>query len=203
MATLDSFRPFVALEVPDCPTALMDAAMIEAARIFCFDTWLLRTDATVNTVVSQQSYTLSPASGTEVFAIRTVAQDDMTPLVPLDDPATARFSTTAGTPTRYWATTNTLHFYPIPDEVIAFNVEQVIRPTKAATTLPDSLSEFSEAVAAYARFKLMSMVNKPWSNSEGAALALKRYVDLSSRDRITNNRSLTRAAVTVASRPFA
>ena len=189
MAAFSAFRPYVMPEVPGCPQIMVDDAIRDACRRFSQDTWLITYDVPAfNTVSGTQSYTLAPPVQHEVFGVKTVVKDGEAPaLAPVPEQTITRYAADDGTPSVYWFKSPALWLHPKPNLVVSLAVEALIRPTQTALTVDDQFVEFREAVAGWAKFKLMTITGKSWYNPGGAKESYAMYTKLVSEERIRQN----------------
>ena len=180
MAAFSAFRPYVMPDVPGCPQVMIDDAIRGGCRQFAFDTWAVRYDVPAfNTVDATQSYVLTPPSQHEIFSVAVVVKDGEDPaLSPVIDHASVRYVQTAGSPTFFWYKSTALWLFPTPNVVVNLEVEAVIRPTQAATTVDDQFLEYRDAVAAWAKYKLMMVSGKSWYNPSDAKENYALYMKL-------------------------
>ena len=200
MATaLSAFAPYVQPDVDDAPLVLIEDAIRDGCRRFALDTWLFTSDVTIPTVASTQSYTVTAAALTEIIGVKTISIDGATPIEPIPEDTAKRYVQADGTPSGYWFKNDLLWTYPTPDSVVSMAVEAVIRPTQAATTVDDKFVEYREAVAAWAKYSLMSMVGKPWSNPPEAEFFHRVYTQRVGEEKARDNTG--RVAVDLRVRP--
>lgn len=199
MAAFSSFTPYVQPDVDGAPLVLIEDAIRDGCRRFALDTWLITSDVTIPTVDATQSYTVTAATGMEICGIKTISIDGAAPIEPIQEDTAKRYVQAAGTPTGYWFKNNLLWLYPTPDAVVSLAVEAIIRPTVAATTVDDKFVEYRDAVAAWAKYTLMSMVGKPWSNPPEAEFFHRVYTQWVGEAKARDNTG--RSAVDLRVRP--
>lgn len=188
MATaLSAFSPYVRPDVDGAPVPLVEDAILDGCRRFALDTWLITSDVTIPTVASTQSYTVTAAALTEILGVKTISIDGATPIEPTQEDTARRYVQASGDPGCFWFKNNLLWVYPTPDSVVSMAVEAVIRPTTAATTVDDKFVEYREAIAAWAKYSLMSMVGKPWSNTQEAEFFYRVYLRRVGEEKIRDN----------------
>lgn len=189
MAAFSAFRPYVTPEVPGCPQVMVDDAIRGGCRSFAFDTWAVRYDVPAfNTVNGTQSYVLTPPAQHEIFAVSSAVKDGVYPaLSPAPDRAVVRYVQTPGSPTHFWYSLTSLWLHPTPNVAVNLEVEAVIRPTQAATTVDDQFLEYRDAVAAWSKYKLMLAAGKSWYNPEGARENYALYMKHVGDQRVRSN----------------
>ena len=209
MSTLDQFRPYVQPSVPGCPLVLVDDTVLNACRKFSEDSWLITEDlATINTVASTQSYTLTPAQMSaldvaEVFGVKTVIRDGvLSALSPVQEVTAARYVQALGTPTCYWFADGKLYLYPTPDRVYVLTVEALTRPLQTATIVSSKYIEYRDPVTMYAKFVLMDMAGKPWTNPDDARANYAMYAQKSGEQQRKQGTGRVAAPLRVAANFF-
>lgn len=187
MAAFSAFRPYVQPDVPECPLVLVDDAIRDACRALSADTWLFHEDlVTFSTVVGTQSYVLSSAiAGVEVFGVSTIILNGSLPaILPGSYDASRRYAPVDGAASFFWFREGRLWFDARPLAVATVQVDALVRPTIAATTVDDRYVEYRDAISYWAKFKLMQMVGRPWSNPQDAQISYQFYSSLVGDQRI-------------------
>lgn len=188
MADFAAFRPYVLPEVPGCPLVIVDDAIREACRQFSADTWVITYDVpSFNTVIGTQSYSLSAPVQHEVYTVKVVVMSGSTELSPAPESTAARFIPHSGDPSRFWFKSPKLWLDAVPDKVVSLLVEAVVRPTQAAISVDDQYLEFREAIAHYAKAKLMAMTGKPWFMPDMSNSNYIAYTQITSKQRVRVN----------------
>lgn len=175
MATFSQFTPYVHPEVAGAPLPLLEDAILDGAREFASRTWVFRSQLAVSLLVGTRSYALAPSATTEVVSATALSVDGAAPAESVAPTQDMRLNPTSGTPNSYWVDGQSLMVYPTPDVAVAAIVEVATQPTQGATVIPDNYLPYRAAIAAWARYSLMKMVGQPWSNTEGAAIALTEF----------------------------
>ena len=172
--SLDDLLPDMFVELPDCPEALQKQTIRMAAREFCrlSDSYRITLDP-VDIVADQEEYTLETGCNASIHRLAWVkiVQADSTE----DD-------TTALSPSEYRLTDEcVLKLFNPPDEAITDGlvVRVALRPDFDAA-LPFSgwyIERYADSILAGAKYRLMRIPRKPWSDS-GLAMAYYRdYMD--------------------------
>jgi hypothetical protein len=189
MTAFSYFMPYITPELPDCPLVLVEDTIRDACRAFAADTWLIREDlASFSTVVGTQSYTLSPAAMTEVFGINTVVLDGELPaLLPSSDEPSKRYVPQDGRPSAFWFWDGKLWFDTNPDAVVTVEVDAVVRPTYAATSVNSKFEEYRDAIAFWTKYRLKHIPGKAWTDPQGGIASYRFYTDIVGRERIKSN----------------
>jgi hypothetical protein len=188
MATaLSAFSPYVQPDVAGAPLLMVEDAILDGCRRFALDTWLLTSDVTIPTVAGTQSYTVTAAALTEIIGVKTISIDGASPIEPVPEDTSKRYVQADGDPTCFWFKNSLLWMYPTPESVLSMAVEAIIRPTTAATTVDDKFVEYREAIAAWAKYTLMSMVGQSWSNPQEAEYFYKIYARRVGEEKMRDN----------------
>lgn len=174
MIPIADFRSEVAPDVPQCPGAMIDRAVLNAAIEFCVYTltWTkhlypmkVREDvaeyqlqvpgcALIDSVKFAQHNDIEIRPTTEMWL--TTSEDNWRPA-------------TADQVTHFFLTErDMIHLYPIPDTTAAkaLDVVVVLKPERAATELENKLyNDHLEAIGHGAKYRLKAMPGKPWSDA--------------------------------------
>jgi len=167
VTTIDNFLPMVVSELPGFDSALTLQNLRIAVREFCKDTemWTKQLDP-INEVKDQAGYTLDPDEEDSVSILRIIEVELEDGII---DP-------------HYYRMDNeiTLVFeegsIPDKDKDDAIEVKVVLRPMYNAVNIPTWMFErWGNTIMAFAKYKLMLMPRKPWSNPEMAIYYKKEY----------------------------
>lgn len=145
MTNLDQFFRRVSHVARGCPTAVLTESVLQAAEDFCERTWLWLDELDpVQTLDGQTEYTFAAPSHAAILAIKSLAIDA--------NPA----SFTSSTRNRIQLTVD-----PGGGKVLV--AKAALKPSRTAKALPDFLyTEWQDAIAAGARFKLLDMHGTEW-----------------------------------------
>lgn len=175
MASLASFAKYVRPDVPMCPEIQILDAILRAGIEFCKRTKIMQESVDVTTVIGTTSYDLTTLmeANTEPNQVLSVRRDQNSFLEASsqDDAIRYRYDAQSGTPNYFYLDNRNLVLLrePVAVETLTALVTQY--PSEAATTLPDALYQrYRLEIAAGAKFFLLSMPNKEWSNNETASL---------------------------------
>lgn len=181
MKALDEFYIEVRPEVPGCPIAVMNRALVNASIEFCDRTLTWRTEIdTQGANDGTSDYDLEvPACG-RVAAVLYVGHDDVRVLPGnernLDDGVDGwRLSTSEADVATYYylpdRKTLRLSLTPASDLSGGLDIFCAFKPVAAATKLPDVLyDDHLEAIGWGAKARLMLMAGTPWANPSLAGI---------------------------------
>lgn len=185
MAAFSDFYDYLMPELPGIATAMLDVHIRDVAREFCQDTAVWReTPAGINTVANQAAYSIASSDYDTVRVTRVVLAsvllfDDQWHIeTPGDIPKYQR----TDLPFTLSADLNTITLIddekPTAAVTAGLVVTLAVKPTFAATTLPDFLkTEHMESIRKGVLSRLMIMAKKPWTDRE---LAMKYQTDFNS-----------------------
>jgi hypothetical protein len=183
MSTPAAFHDQLLTELPGCSTAMANRHLVDVAREFCAGTSVWRAAFTpIDLVAGQAAYTLATGQAqSEVVRLTSLAlgadllwldrdpDENSTATEPQYEPQDSPFTLDAG------LTTITLTADEVPTASLAAGlvIQGVLKPTMAATELPDFLlTQYSEAMRFGVLSRLMLMAKKPWQDRAlGAAYA--------------------------------
>lgn len=175
MAALVDFARYVRPEVPMCPEIQILDAILHAGIEFCRRTKIAQDTVDLVTVVDQPAYDLTTLLATgfetsEIIAVRRSGAENLEP-TSQEDALEELELTENGTPHAYYLKDRELYLVPTPDAIETLSVVLSVRPSEAATTLPDELyRRFREEIAAGAKARLMLQAAQPWANAQAGAL---------------------------------
>jgi len=189
MATLSDFYPYVLPEIPGCPEITADVALRASLIEFCEKTLIVQRDHDPITVIANKTdYDLEPPTGQLVTKIMRAWYRDqkLDPLVPDSVEAAtvynslfANASVTKADPRQFLhKDERTITVYPFPKETVAnaLTLRVAYKPSRKATVFDDVLYEdYAEGIAHGAKYRLLGMANKPWTNGPAALTALTLF----------------------------
>lgn len=174
MADFSDFHPIVRLEATDAPLPIIDNAILRAATEFCRRTgiWIEEQDP-ISTIIDEIQYDLEPPTDSIVDRLLSVVIDGAAigsaRTQDLDKNISNWRTADSGPPANYYFDTpDILSLRPAPDKVYTIAATMVLRPSSDATTLPDLLLRYDEAIGFGAITRLLEMGGKSWSNPNGA-----------------------------------
>lgn len=177
MTVWSAFLDEVMPEVPKCGTDMATLAVKNAARELCRRGRLWRDDLpTITLSASTGTYALSLGTGTAVAEIIEAWLDDETklePVLPGDlDRLFPKWRTETGTPRSYLLEDlNTIRFVWTPDAEGEIDIKLALMPSLLGTGVLDSIGErYSEEIGYGAKYRLMRMKKKPWTDPENAGM---------------------------------
>lgn len=181
-----SYLKYVRPYVKDCPREVVINAISQAVYEFCQQTLIWRSSLTgIDTVVSQDTYTLVPPASTRVILPIHVAYDEatVTPKTEEDLDAVDDGWRIAGNgkPIFYFCPTpNIIQFSRKSDTVITAGivVRVAVKPTEASTGADDIIfNDWYHVIAEGAKGILMTMPGEKWSNQNQGMLSKKVFKD--------------------------
>ena len=189
MATLSDFYKYVIPEAPGCPEITADIAIASSMIEFCEKSLVIQRDHDPLTVVAGVTdYDLEPPTGQLVAKVMKVwfKSSELTPAAPDSINKSEVYNTlftgadvNRADPSRYLQKTErTISLYPIPKTTSAnsLTLRVALKPTRAATSFDDVLLEdYAEVIAYGAKYRLLSMANKPWTNGPSSAASLALF----------------------------
>ena len=209
MATsYDAFMPWVLINVPGVAEVAATQAVKDATIEFCELSLVHQADHDPVTVVANLvDYDLeAPVTGTRVFKVmRAWFKGKMlSPAAPdqVNDPSVYNqsipgYEEKTGDPAAYLQKdSSTFSLMPIPTTTVANAVTMRVAlvPLRSATTIADFLYEnWGEFIAHGASARLLSMINRPWSNPNAAAYHRTRFQVGVNQARLQANKGYTRA----------
>ena len=145
MIDLDQFQRRVSHVARGCPTAVLRDAILQAGEDFCERTWIWKD--TVGPVVGEEdraAYTFAPPRGAAILAVSEVLVDGLP----------AGFTSSLR---------DTVNLHAAPRDGQAITALAALKPSRTAKALPAILfNEWQDAIAAGARYKLLSMAGTDW-----------------------------------------
>lgn len=170
-------------EVDGCPTILAENAIRQAAIEFCRDSRSQQTTITQAVTAGTAAYTLTPPVDTVIQHTLEVWHDGtrLTPKTLLElDSRLPRDWRNIQAPVANWysvPSAGSVQLVYTPSANGSLSALVTLKPSQASTTIDDRVAEdHREAIAAGAKYRLLSMSGKPWANP---ALSLKYKTEFS------------------------
>lgn len=183
MAAFSDFYGWILPQVGGALNIVVDRAIIFSCRKFCDQTHSWRADLTISPVTGVRDYVLPVPAGAEVIRVRTAVQGGMIISPTTDD--TLAISTpnyinqTASTASFYTVpTTGTFRLHPMPvgASINPVAIAVAMRPTIAATVIPQFLfDEWLAVIADGALAYLKAQIDQPWGDGNQAAYHEGRF----------------------------
>jgi len=179
MAAYEAFLSRVMPEVAGCPEPVAIQAIKDTCIEFCTRSNALQQDLDPVTLIANQSeYDLEPPAGYRVSRVMKVWRGDteLTPAAPdmIRVPDAYRATAGSAAPTFYFQkTASTISFLDVPKvtERNVVTIRAAITPTRASTTIDDEILElWAEEIAHGAKYRLMLVPGKPYSNPQSSAV---------------------------------
>ncbi len=175
----NSFFPYVAPEVFECPEITMEIAVRDSAIEFCRRTFVWQESLDqITTVKGVSTYDLEPAAGTIVEQILDAICDGsrLTSAKTVDLPTNR--DSFQGKPKSYSLMFgDQVRLYPIPDNKGTLNLTVALTPSSSSSGIDSTLFErYKEVIASGAKHRLLNLPNKSWSNPPLAQYHLTQYM---------------------------
>jgi hypothetical protein len=189
MATTSNFYQYVLPDVSNCPEISADIAIRAAVIDFCEKTLVLQRDHDPVTVVAGViDYDLEPPTNNLVTKVMRVwfKGIELEAMAP-DNVLHAEIynslfvgaNVNQSDPRFYLQKdARSLTIYPVPKATAsnALTMRVAYKPTRSAQIIDDFLYEdYAETIAYGAKYRLLSMANKPWTNGPAAGAALAQF----------------------------
>lgn len=199
--TWDDFFPLIMPLLPGCPEPTIRQHLAITAADFFTRTHLWREDIDpVYVSPGVYEYDLDAEAFVEDLISVTVDRRELEHTDMRLIPNEQRYDT--GFPTKYWIhSDNSIRLHPIPDTSVVIKMAAVLRPSRAATTIPDWIFElWADTIVAGAVDRLASIPGKDWSNQPMAQHYRLHYEQGITAARVRDTRGVGH---TVQMRPFA
>ena len=189
MATTSNFYQYVLPDVSGCPEISVDIAIRAAVIDFCEKSLVIQRDHDPITVlVGVIDYDLEPPTNNVVTKVMRVwfKNLELQAMAP-DNVYHAEIynnlfvgaNVNQSEPRFYLQKdSRTVTIYPIPKETAtnALTMRVAYKPTRTAQIIDDSIFEdYAETIAYGAKYRLLSMASKPWTNGPAAAAAMTLF----------------------------
>lgn len=202
-----SFVPLVRLSTAKCPIPVIIGKLREAARLFCARTrvWTQISQAT-DLLAGNAVYGLSAPAQADICDVLSVRckGNRLTPLTPEQWRALPEQS--ASQATHFIVTEPAMvHLWPTPeaDVAAALVVEVVMRPSVGSAEGPEFLlAKHGNIIAKGAQAELLLIPDRPWTDLNGASVAMKQFEDGMAGARISVDQGLAGVKPRVKYRPF-
>lgn len=173
MQSLDTLLPYIKPELPSCPNAMARNALLRAAIQFCEDSQAyIATMDPVTLIDGQHTYEVeTPSSQSRLIEILNIflPSGEMTPQTMGElSQRMPDWQTQNGDPVFYnMPNTKEVRVYPIPSSMNGkqMTIRAAYAPIRTASYIDDDLVNLDfDTIAAGAKWLLMLMPGKPWSN---------------------------------------
>ena len=182
MITFETFRQYYKSDVPNCPNAVIEKAVIEAVIEWCEATMMVVVDAYEIMVASELAeYDLDFDEDYEAIAIKTAyfgdGSNDDTRVTVTSERELNKISnwhvlTTSSNPSHVYLTrAGQCRVYPIADDDIddGLRMSCAVKPSRSATQVEDVIyNDHVEDIRHGVLFRLFRMKGRPWYDSEYA-----------------------------------
>lgn len=211
MSVLSDFYPYILPEVPGCPELTVDVAIRSSLIEFCEKSLVVQRDLDPVTVIAGSiDYDLEPPDGQLVSKILRVwyKSTELPPVAPDNVDAAEAYNrlfsganTDRAEPKSFFQKDDvTLSVYPIPKDTVpnGLTIRAALKPTRSAEEFEDVLfQDYAEVIANGAKYRLLSMASKPWTNGPAANVALALFNSGINVARQRGSRGGTRANVRI------
>ena len=204
---IDRVRP----EARTAPTFTLSDYVLDAAIDFCERSRYWREDLTaLDAVANQASYTASPPSGAVIQDIISVRHNTIV-LEPASqevlDSQFLDWRTESGSQADYWFATarDNITLVPYPSAAGTANIEirAALKPSRTATTLPQSLYDnYMVEIASGALARLLVMPGVSWAAPDRAAYHAHKFEDGVRNATYTAARGFNRTPIRTRRPPF-
>jgi hypothetical protein len=179
MASYEAFLSRVLPEVTGCPEIIAIQAIRDAAIDFCERSHAYQQDLDpITTRKAAGEYDLEPPTGYVVARIMNAwfGPNKLVPAAPdmIRVPDAYRATPGQSSPKFYFQkTAKTFSVLPVPDVQTnsALTIRAALKPTRSSDSIDDEIfEEYAEIIAHGAKYRLMLMPAKPFSNESAAAI---------------------------------
>ena len=205
---IDRVRP----EARTAPTFTLSDYVLEAAIEFCARSRYWRADLTaLNAVADQAAYTASPPSTESVIQDIISVRHNTIILEPASqemlDSQYLDWRTETGSQADFWFATarDNITLVPYPSAAGTANIEirAALKPSRTATTLPQSLYDnYKAEIASGALAWLLVMPGVPWASPDRAAYHERKFEDGIRHANYTAARGFNRTPIRTRRPPF-
>lgn len=173
MTAITDFLPRARPELAGCVDAIIVNYLRDSMIDFCDKSWYWQdTLATVNTVAGTALYVIPAPTDALIADIITVRHNDIQVSPSTEaglDEMIPSWRTQTGEQAVAWIASerNKVTLYPTPTAAGTLKVKAVLKPSQTATTVPQQIFDhYLEAIAAGAKWRLMAMPEREWSNPQ-------------------------------------
>lgn len=202
MSLWSTWLPDILPHVPGCPVVVVEHELKRAAQEFFTRSrsWLV-TDAPVTVAAAEEEINLAPTDDEQDLvrveavwfngipgSVKTVAE--------MDD-SSQDWQTATGTPSIIvQLSPDVARLYPIPTADVVVKIRKSIRPSDAATGIPDDLaSAYRNDLAQGAKSRIMLHKDKPWSDPGLAGVTAAQFGDATSSANLDAARSFGKGRI--------
>lgn len=182
MIPITDITSYIATEIPDAMTLLIEREILQAARKFFERTRIWKeAQESQSTVAAVADYDVFMPDETEIVTWDYVLYDtyDLDPVTEYE--LTAEQSTwrdLTGTPTHYITNirTKTMRLYPIPNAVGTLKYELTLKPSVGASSLPDfAIEQFQDIIVDGTLSRMYGQARRSWHNPDEAAKRMRMF----------------------------
>ncbi len=190
MYNLDDLIPEIHVEVPNCHNGMIRKSLQATLRHFCKETYYWQFELPDITLLPFNAqapdtylYALDVPAETEVIAIKQLLYQNRPLLMKstewLNENLTDWRQQT-GDPQYYLQLSDRrVRFVPASDEVkpIAVAGTVILQPTRSASQFSEDLMQYDQCLINGTISRLLSMGNKPWSDTDRAQICQGEYIE--------------------------
>lgn len=167
-------------QVRGCPADLMSYALIQAARTFAAETWILRRQFVFNAIPTQQQYSIVAPQNERCIAVKHAQLQDVAPgmtINPLRFVYPTLVNPNVG-PERPWGICyvpyDTVALVPVPDAAYPVTLEIITEPVLGGDYIPDEMGAKWSRALGYGALEWLFRTNKndPWFDLQQSAAML-------------------------------
>lgn len=204
---------FLSNELPGCPDVLIKQSLVQSAIEFCTETlaWQEIQDPII--IIDKQNLLdvevpkdARIVTVRDIWAssrkLRPVTMEQLFERIP-------NWQTAQGSEPAYYnasADWQSIRIYPIPFESnrAKLTMRVAFTPTLSATTLPDEIcTKYLDGLLSGAKFRLMVMPGKTWSNAPSAAVYRTQFNEQMVKAKIDDMHDRVQGSLSVRPHPFA
>lgn len=182
MTPITSITPYIATEIPGAMTLLIEREILQAARKFFERTKIWKdVQESQSTVSGTADYDVFMPDESEIVTWDYVLYDgyDIDPVTEYELTAEqSLWRDVTGTPTSYITNirTKAMRLYPTPDAVGALKYELTLKPSVAATTLPDfAIQQFQDILVDGTLARMYGQATRDWYNPDESAKRMRMF----------------------------
>lgn len=177
MANLSDLIPLVRERVHNCPDPVIEDALRWAGRDFARATHVWTYNSTLTLAADSQTASITPPAGTDIVAWRMLLIDeDGSPVTILDRPEWKRVRSDSQPSYAHVAPITQLTFDATPEANTVIRYELALMGDNSSVIVDDQLGkQWADAIAAGAKYRLMSQPDRYWADVNAAQIELMEY----------------------------
>lgn len=182
MTPIADITSYIATEIPDAMTLLIEREILQAARKFFERTKIWKeTQESQSTVAAQANYDVFMPDDTEVVTWDYVMYDgyDLDPVTEYElTSEQSLWRDITGTPSSYVTNirTKSMRLYPTPNAVGTIKYELTLKPSISAATLPDfAIQQFQDVIVDGTLARMYGQAGRSWYNPDESAKRMRMF----------------------------